>query len=133
MFGLIFDWFLERCLLISGWFYFAIRKSTEESKFYINHCQDDGLGDHDDIQKESPISCSNSWKKEFLLKFWRHSRFEKWYFLNLFKCYSIIWRNIQGLGQKYETRYRKMQNYYKDWWPEYFLFACLWMEASKWG
>ena len=56
-------------LLFRGWFVFFIRKSTEESKFYIRHRQENGLGRHDDIQKKNPISCSNSWKKEFLLKF----------------------------------------------------------------
>ena len=56
-------------LRIEGWFDFGIRKSTQESKFYIDHEQENGLGDHDDIQKQSPISCSNNWKKEFLFKF----------------------------------------------------------------
>ena len=60
-----FNW----VLLIGGWFNFYIRKSTQESKFYISHGQVNGLGRHKDIQKEHPISCSNSWKKEFLLKF----------------------------------------------------------------
>ena len=54
---------------LEDWFDFAIRKSTQESKFYINHEQENGLGRHNDIQEENPISCSNSWKKEFLFKF----------------------------------------------------------------
>ena len=56
-------------LLIPGWFRFDITKSPEESKFHIRHRQMNGLGDHDDIPKKSPISFSNSWKKEFLFKF----------------------------------------------------------------
>ena len=56
-------------LWIEGWFYFDISKSFEESNFYIYHEQRNGLGHHNYIQKESPISFSNSWKKEFLLKF----------------------------------------------------------------
>ena len=59
----------NRVLQIPGWFYFDISKSTEESKFYIYHYQTNGLGSHYDIPKKGPISFSNSWKKEFLLKF----------------------------------------------------------------
>ena len=55
-------------LLIGWWLRFGIVNSSEESKFYIRHRQRNGLGFHD-IQKESPISFSNSWKKEFLFKF----------------------------------------------------------------
>ena len=54
---------------IDGWFWFYLRKSAEESKYYINHMQWNGLGEHDEILKSNPMSFSNNWKKEFLENF----------------------------------------------------------------
>ena len=56
-----FNW----VLFSPGWFDFYLRKSAEESKYYIWHTQYNGLGDHRDILKANPISFSNDWKKEF--------------------------------------------------------------------
>ena len=56
-------------LLIEHWFDFAIRKSNEESKYYLHHEQWNGLGEHKEILKPNPINVSNNWKKEFLERF----------------------------------------------------------------
>ena len=62
-----FDFYgYKRVLIIGGYFYFDLRKSAEESKYYIDHSQYNGLGDHNEIQKSNPMSVSNNWKKEFL-------------------------------------------------------------------
>ena len=53
-------------LWIGEWFWFRLRKSAEESKYYIEHNQYRGLGMHSKIQKSNPIGVSNNWKKEFL-------------------------------------------------------------------
>ena len=60
----------NRVLSIGGWFYFDIKKSTEKSKFYVYHAQQNGcqLGCHDDICKQNPITFTNNWQKEFLSK-----------------------------------------------------------------
>ena len=55
-------------LWIPDWFNFNIKKSTEESKFYISHIQDNGLGKHLNIRQSNQISYANNWQKEFLLK-----------------------------------------------------------------
>ena len=52
-----------------GWFYFGIKKSSEESKFCIYHKQENGLGRHDNIRIQKPIIYAKNWQKEFLLKF----------------------------------------------------------------
>ena len=51
-----------------AWFNFIIQKSTEASKYYICHWQDNGLGYHKDICKQNPITFKNNWQKEFLSK-----------------------------------------------------------------
>ena len=48
--------------------HFGIYKSTEKSKFYIRHSQNNGLGYHNDIRKQYPITFTNNWRKELLLK-----------------------------------------------------------------
>ena len=53
-------------LWIGSWFRFGLRKSAEESQYYIFHWQFNGLGEHREILKANPISFSNIWKKEFL-------------------------------------------------------------------
>ena len=65
---------------ISGWFNFGIKKSTEESKFYISHQQENGLGRHYNIRIQNPIIYANNWQKEFLSKFLRLFHFEKYAF-----------------------------------------------------
>ena len=52
----------------STWFWFIIKRSTEESKYYIRHVQYNGLGDHMDICQQNPLSYTNNWQKEFLSK-----------------------------------------------------------------
>ena len=56
----------KEVLNIDGWFWFGLRKSAEESKYYITNYWYRTLGEHDGILKLNPISCSNNWKKEFL-------------------------------------------------------------------
>ena len=57
----------ERVLIIKDYFRFAIRKSAQEARYYIDHEQFNGLGSHDEIQKSNPISYnSDNWQKEFL-------------------------------------------------------------------
>ena len=48
------------------WFGFNIHKSSEESKYYIFHLQNNGLGPHYNIRKLNPIRYSNTWQKEIL-------------------------------------------------------------------
>ena len=62
---------------IKGWFYFGLRKSAEESKYYIYHRQYNGLGIHGEILKSNPICFSNNWKKEFLAKILKTQSFKQ--------------------------------------------------------
>ena len=62
-------------LWIGYWFRFRIRKSNEESKYYLYHRQDNGLGEHDEILKPNPINVSNDWRKEFLERFLKTQSF----------------------------------------------------------
>ena len=53
-------------LWIGFWLNFGVRKSNEESKYYLDHEQGNGLGRHNEILRPNPINVSNDWRKEFL-------------------------------------------------------------------
>ena len=83
-------------LQIDQWFFFYLRKSDDQSKYYIDHNQNNGLGKHDEILISNPISVSNNWKKEFLERFLKTQSFFENIDKFLFEFFKIS-RNLSRL------------------------------------
>ena len=52
-------------LRIDEYFKFALRKSSKESKYYIDYWQYNGCGGYRCIRQSNPIHYSNTWQKGF--------------------------------------------------------------------
>ena len=82
-------------LYIGECFEFGLRKSAEESKYYLYHEQDNGLEWHNEILKSNPISFSNNWKKEFLEIILKTQWFKQIY------CFGLLNEKFQEIFKRF--------------------------------